>query len=293
MSLDINERKESFIQYIYDVIEDCKQVFNEEIGEELFSGNNLKVVFFTPDNGIEVYEKFCKEYFPNWQGEVYKEPGYMESFAAQAFVNKNIYGIMVRMDMTIHPDEWYQIILHEMSHIFCIVKEFNGKNFYSDYYAKLEANTFEKSYVGVGYAIWREFIAEYFAATTFKYKDYSIAEFRDKVRSYDEEIGEKESKLWLSYMFALIFSQSKIRNAGSVEAVVDYLIKHNIFAEKTIAESYKEIIARLFNQISKDEYWKISYDFIFLLGEDYMSFIKTRDSKFIYDNSKIFNSTKK
>ena len=94
-------------------------------------------------------------------------------------------------------------------------------------------------------------------------------------------------------MFALIFSQSKIRNAESAEAIVDYLIKHNIFAENTVAESYKEIIARLFNQISKDEYWKFSYDFIFLLGEAYMSFIKTRDSKFICDNSKIFNSTKK
>lgn len=287
MSLDINVQQESFIQYIYDVIEECKLIFNEEIGEELFRENNLKVVFFTPDNGIEVYEKFCEEYFPNWKGEIYKEPGYMESFTAQAFVNKNIYGIMVCVDMTIHPNQWYPIILHEMSHIFCNVKEFNGNSFYCDYYANLEENTFEKSFIGVGYAIWREFIAEYFAATTFKYEDYSIPELRDRVRSYDEKIGAKESKLWLSYMFALIFSQSKIRNAGSAEAVVDYLIKHNIFAKSTIAESYKGIIARLLNQISKDEYWKFSCDFIFSLAEDYMSFIATRDPKYIYEISKI------
>jgi len=103
-------------EYIESVIEICKQIFNETLGQNFFKDNNLKVAFCNSENSAAVYEEFCKQFFPLYLGEGYSRTTY----TAQAFTNEidGVYGILVCLDTGPESGEWYQIILHEMSHIF-------------------------------------------------------------------------------------------------------------------------------------------------------------------------------
>ncbi|MCM1509019.1 MAG: hypothetical protein NC177_18065, partial [Ruminococcus flavefaciens] len=53
--------KEDLTQIVYDAM-NC---FNEKMRFNISSDNAI-LAFFTPDNGINVYETFCQQYFPNW-----------------------------------------------------------------------------------------------------------------------------------------------------------------------------------------------------------------------------------
>lgn len=84
---------------------------------------------------------------------------YIDTFGAQAFVNGTLYGILLHSGAADNPAGRYEIILHEMSHIFRIAKEANGANFFHTYCVDDESGV-----IVAGYAVWREFIADYMAA---------------------------------------------------------------------------------------------------------------------------------
>jgi len=48
------------------IIESYKQLFNEACGSNFFHDDNLKAAILQPERGIADYEKFCKQYFPNY-----------------------------------------------------------------------------------------------------------------------------------------------------------------------------------------------------------------------------------
>ena len=47
----------------------------------------------------------------------------MDSFEAQAFINGDVYGILCSLDSDMEPNRWYEIILHELVHIYCTTHE--------------------------------------------------------------------------------------------------------------------------------------------------------------------------
>ena len=65
---------------------DCKQVlfyaaeiFNERMGT-MFNEENLVLSCFQTSNQEEVFEQFCKQYFPDRLTDRYKEEGYCAYF---------------------------------------------------------------------------------------------------------------------------------------------------------------------------------------------------------------------
>lgn len=77
------------------------------IGED-----NLLIGFFNPKNGIAVYEKFCKVRFPQYLNEPYREEGYFDDIAAQAFVGEDYYGVLIRENVDFTVGEVLQMFLH-------------------------------------------------------------------------------------------------------------------------------------------------------------------------------------
>ena len=59
-------------------------IFNERLGAE-FSEDNLVLCCFQTENQQEVFEQFCKQYFPDRLEDRYTEDGYFD-FHASAFV---------------------------------------------------------------------------------------------------------------------------------------------------------------------------------------------------------------
>lgn len=270
---------------IEEIIQSCSLLFNAEFGDNFLNAKNLKMEFFSIENGVSVYEQFCKQHFPSYltgtHSKNYTEVGYMESFAAQAFVDGDVYGILVSLDADIEPNEWYNIILHEMSHIFCITHEISGDGFFRKYCEKrdLEGDRF----TGAGYAVWREYVADYMTAGVAPFSNsLSIVQIREKIRQWDEyvDVANPAVEMLVSQILAYIFRNLKVRQAKNAETAYDFLEKNRVFASKARARYYYQLIEIIFEQISKDDYWEITLDFIRDLGATYSLMLARRHTEF-------------
>lgn len=132
LELNLDPFRQSKKEFIESVIETCKPIFDDAFGLDFSKDDCLKVAFCTFENRAAVYEDFCTHFFPLYLAEGYSRDDF---FTAQAFTNANtgIYGILICLDMEQEPSDWYQIILHEMSHLFCITREISRDNFNARY----------------------------------------------------------------------------------------------------------------------------------------------------------------
>lgn len=266
-------------EHIESVIHNCKRFYNDTLNETFFRDDNLKVAFMTLENGVEVYETFCGQFFPKYLRENYTAPGYMESFTAQAFVNKNVYGILIRLDTGVNPNAWYQIVLHEMSHIFCLVHEIGGEDFFEKYCVNKTENTMENGMICAGYAIWREFIADYIAVQINPFfRPISMLELKKEVSELDKEWSSTNpnAKVLVSHMLADILLNTKVRQQENPEAILQLLEKEKVFTSKVPGTSYAGMIRILYKQLRREECWKIDVDFVWELGEEYLNQMSLR-----------------
>ena len=186
---------------------DCKQVlfyaaeiFNERMGST-FNEENLVLSCFQTSNQEEVFEQFCKQYFPDRLTDRYKEEGYFD-FHASAFIGEgknSVDGILLRTDIERTPATLYHILLHELAHVFCAHNELGGDNFYKRYCMDSTLSREEDGAINAGYAIWRELIAEVIA---FEMDDNCfVVPLREKaalLRYYEEEFENGDRKRGLS-----------------------------------------------------------------------------------------------
>ena len=174
-----NELTEYFFEAL-DMFNDC---LDSDISKE-----NVLLEFFTPENGVAVYESFCRDHFPKLLEEPYKEEGYFESFGAQAFVNETEYGVLIREDINFTLGGVLQMFLHEISHLYCTKNEIDGGGFFDKY---CMGSGPEDGMMNAGYAIWREAVADImadsiiseYATTTLSAIKKFVKEYKDK---YDE-----------------------------------------------------------------------------------------------------------
>ena len=123
-------------------------IFNERLGAE-FSEDNLVLCCFQAENQQEVFEQFCKQYFPDRLEDRCTGDG--------------ADGILLRTDIARHPAELKHILLHELAHIFCTRNEIDGDNFFERYCMDDTISREEDGTINAGYAVWRELIAELIA----------------------------------------------------------------------------------------------------------------------------------
>ena len=82
---------DELIEYFYEALD----MFNDCLDSDI-SKDNVVLDFFNSENGVEVYERFCRVHFPYMLKETnYKEPDYFASIGAQAFVNDSKYGVLI------------------------------------------------------------------------------------------------------------------------------------------------------------------------------------------------------
>ena len=140
------------------------EIFNERMGST-FNEENLVLSCFQTSNQEEVFEQFCKQYFPDRLTDRYKEEGYFD-FHASAFIGEgknSVDGILLRTDIERTPATLYHILLHELAHVFCAHNELGGDSFYKRYCMDSTLSREEDGAINAGYAIWRELIAEVIA----------------------------------------------------------------------------------------------------------------------------------
>lgn len=270
--LEFDAASQSKREFIESVIEFCKPFFDEALGFDFSKNDCLKIAYCNFENRAEVYEDFCKRFFPLYLSENYDRNSI---FVAQSFTNADdeIYGILICLDMEPEDADWYQIIFHEMSHIFCISREFGRDNFTAKYLSSAITKSPKEQCMDFGYAIWREFIADYISYKVRPItRPLSFAQMREVVRELDPGVcvSNPEQTVNTSIILAHIFVHPKIQEARDIETVLQALKRNRIFSSKERCEDYRELIKLIFHQLEDDYCWEITPQFIVKIGWAYL-----------------------
>jgi len=257
------------------IVYDAMQCFKDEMNFDI-SPENTVLAFFTPDNGIEVYEAFCYKYFPDWLNEDYMKNGYFESFAASAFVGEQCYGILIRLDLDFPKMELFQIFMHEISHLYCSVNEINGGHFF-DRFCHC-GDTTEDGIMNAGYAIWREAIADIMAHKVNPYSgSYTLKYVKPNVDELYNSLSYRnpESKKIISLIISYLMLTNEIMQSASWQQAKMQIRKIVKFDD----EMMYRIVEMVYENLRKEEYWGITSDFVYELWERYLTLMTNRAIK--------------
>ena len=209
--------------YFFEALEMFNDCLDSDISEE-----NVLLEFFTPSTGLEVYERFCEQHFPQMLEEAYTEDGYFESFGAQAFLNEDEYGVLIREDIDFTLGELLQMFLHEISHLYCSRNEIDGGNFFDKY---CMGSGPEDGMMNAGYAIWRETVADILADSIIsEYATITLASVNDIVKEYYGKLSPEnpESKKAMSLIIVYIMISKEVastREWSTAEKAIKQTIK--------------------------------------------------------------------
>lgn len=263
-------------QELRDIFFDALDFFNETLDSGITRDNTI-LAFFTPDNGLEVYEQFCRKYFPKHLDENYTADGYFQSFAAQAFVGKECYGVMIRADIDFRLPELHRIFLHEISHLFCCENEIEGGGFFDRY---CMGSGVEDGMMNAGYAIWREAVADIMADSVLsEYTDLTLEEVREEVGRLYHLLSPANpySKKCMTLIIVYVVATREVGGAAEWAFAETDLKKHLGLDDQTLYA----ILKMTFDNLHQSPFWSITPEFIMELGEAYLSLLSL---KFLREN---------
>ena len=266
--MDYNEYKDALLC--------AAETLNERLGTE-FSEDNLVLRCFQTENQQEVFEQFCKQYFPDRLADRYKENGYFD-FHAAAFVGEgenSVDGILLRTDVERSPATLYHILLHELAHIFCTHNELGGDNFYKRCCMDDTLSSEEDGAINAGYAIWRELIAELIASETDDNCDFlSLEDKEDILRYYMEELENGDRKMAVSMILCEALTSREGEPAETWGDTKKKVEKYKPFDDPLFMDLLELVVRKL-----KRNFVEIDRDFILELGSLYLFLVTQLDVK--------------
>ena len=246
-------------KYFFEALDMFSDCLDSDISKE-----NVLLEFFTPSNGVAVFERFCGAHFPKLLEEPYKEEGYFESFGAQAFVNGTEYGVLIREDIDFTLGEVLQMFLHEISHL---KNEIEGGNFFDKY---CMGSGPEDGMMNAGYAIWREAVADIMADSIIsEYATTTLSPVKKFVKEYYGELSaaNPNSKKAMSLIIVYIMISREVASTREWDEA-NRAIKRIIKIDDPL---FGAMLEQVFVQLNRRPYWEITPKFIMTLGETYFS----------------------
>lgn len=263
-------------QELREIFFEALDLFNERLGSDITRDNTV-LAFFAPDNGLTVYEQFCGRYFPKNLREDYKTEGYFESFAAQAFVGEDRYGVMIRSNIDFPLSELQFTFLHEISHLFCTRNEIEGGNYFDRY---CMGSGVEDGMMNAGYAVWREAVADIMAdAVVSDYTSMTLDSVKPEIGQLYRQLSpaNPDSKKCMSLMIVYVMLTKEAGGAEDWSDVEPVLVKQLGLADQTLLLIFKMV----FENLHQSPFWTVTPEFIMALGEAYLSLLT---SKFFREN---------
>lgn len=262
--------KDELLEYFYEALD----LFNEKLDTDI-NKDTVIVDFFTPQNGVVVYERFCSENFPKLLSEPFREEGYFDEIAAQAFVNDSRYGVLIREDIDYTLGELLQTFLHEITHLYCSRNEIKGGKFFDKY---CMGSGTEDGMMNAGYAIWREAVADIMADSILSEQaTMTLGMVKKPVLEYYEAItySNSDSKKAMSLIIAYIMISQEIATIYDWDKA-EKEIKKKIGFDDPLMYS---ILKQVFDKLHDSPFWEITPEFIINLGETYLSLLTGKTLK--------------
>ena len=270
------------------IIDDAIEYFIDSMPKVPFSREDVIVEFFTLDNAIERYVSLCQQYFPRkLDRKDYLNGELFEDAAAMALVGKEKVGMLFRSDLQDSATDFRHGVLHELAHIYCLLREMPRDEHFIDIYLGCTPETDfltaeerqEDGILSAGYAIWCEFIADYIAvlldAEGFEHDFRSGASYMSEMLN-GLGIGIPTSKRAMSNFLVTIMTCSDVNKAiGKVGSLVNASIRPML---KQIVEMvYEHITLPVVGEWGADAAskcpWRIDRDFIRDLGYNYLALL--------------------
>ncbi len=256
--------KTELCEYFFEAL----SMFNEALDTDITS-ETLVIDFFTPKNGLVVYKDFCERHFSKSYEAQHEEDGFFETIAAEAFVDGNRYGVLIREDIDFSLGELLFTFLHEISHMFCTKNEIKGGKFFDEY---CMGSGEEDGYFNAGYAIWRESIADIMADSIMsEYATISLQMIEDEVKSYYKQLNYQniESKKCMSLIIGYIMISQEVSSEMEWD-IAKNKIKNVLHIEDNML---LEILQMVFEKLHQSPFWQITPQFIRELGYQYVRLI--------------------
>lgn len=183
-------------------------LFNEKLDTRM-NRDTVKIRFFNPQNGLDVYRSFCQAFFPNQLEDVDAE--YFNTIAAEAFQeDDDRYGVLIRSDIEYEEVDVIFTFLHEISHLYCTEYEIPTGDFYNRYCQDVGLHD---GYMNAGYAIWREAVADIMADSIFsEYSSLSLFKMDDELNRLYQLVISKlpNSKKSMSLIIAYVMISKEV-----------------------------------------------------------------------------------
>lgn len=259
------ERNDEFYMAVADMAMD---MFNRQIGTD-YSEDTIEICLVTEENGDEKIPAFL-ENFKEVVEPIMLVPGYVSTIRAEALVTKERLGMIIRTDLEGHDMQWRHMVLHELGHIFCTQNELESKEKFFNKYCIHTENKFQDGAINAGYAIWREFIAEFMATILDEDMfDNYLEQMKDHCYFMLDEIEAMvdDDKYCLSALLIDIMTTVEVLHALEFSQALEKLKSYDrVVNSKTLLG----IVELVFDQIAEDEPWVIDVDFIETLGNAFL-----------------------
>ena len=260
---------------------DCKQVlfyaaeiFNERMGTT-FNEENLVLSCFQTSNQEEVFEQFCKQYFPDRLTDRYKEEGYL-IFTPPLLLAKGktvwtasscarILSALRQCSITSCCTSWRMFFAPTTSWV--------GTAFINATASTLSRE--EDGAINAGYAIWRELIAEVIA---FEMDDRCVVlplkEKKDILKYYVREIEAGDRKNGVSMILCEALTSKECETSTTWSAAQKKVAKHKPFDNPL----YMELLELVYRNL-RNNFVEIDREFILQLGSLYLCFVMQLEVK--------------
>ena len=247
------------------------KIFNDQMHTD-YSRENVDVKFITAETPDEEIAEFLAQ-FPDACEEAMFERGYYKQIKGEALVTPGRYGIILRTDIEDKGLYWRHLVFHEISHIFCSTHELkDGSSFYKRYCADESGGSASNGKVCSGYAIWREFAADFLAILV----DVAMPDptLRGNSKEISQELeaiakGEPFIKTRIKTVLLYTLVTSDVMDEPDRESSLKKLDRFKQLQTK----SWKVLLGNVYDQMFDEDkdFWEIDYEFIKTIGENYMS----------------------
>lgn len=263
---------------VYSVFLQAVALFNSKMDYD-FSPDNVAVACCTLKDIQKIYSAFTKRY------GFFFENRTMEDFRnqlAEAFVGKtgadspdHIDGILIRTDPPAEfdrPEYYMRVIVHELAHIYCSCNEiktarFAGGGFYGRYCSGTSSSTADSitdGQINGGYAVWREFVADFMAGKILSHTHRSLIDIKQDLFELASNVkaGNPLAKGSLSRYLSMIFDSEEFASENTWDQFEEKLA--------TFGLPFISIIELIYEQLQHEKYYEINLDFIKDLGTAYL-----------------------
>lgn len=250
-----------------------------------FTSDDITIRFVTKAEIVPQFKAFCTEHAP--ERLLALGDHHFDALENQVFGNavtgRKKSAAFIRISHKIDRDTLRRIVFHELMHIYCSKIEMDTEHFIDIYGSghTPDLDPEDKIYDGqlnAGYAVWSEFVAEYYAVmhtTPERHRFVDIVEpvfnLLDEVRIQDE--GAKGS---FSMLCAYLLSCADAQDA--IASVAEISDDSPEGAEAVVA--LQNCLVYLYEHMQRAKPCKITEAFIHVLGSKYLMFV-LRNSMFM------------